>query len=1272
MANETDATRDQATQIQRPARGAGRSGDTHIDVIGLVTSAGGLEAISSVLRALPADFSAAIVVAQHLGGQGSQLVAILERRIALPVRWARDGESIRAGEVTVCPVRSALEILPDRTCALRKIENSLDRPLDLLLSSLAESFGASALGVVLTGMGSDGARGVAALKRVGGTVFAQSEETAEHPSMPRAAIGAGVDLVLPLHEIGKVIGEVVSGARLPRPRSEIDAADSLFAGTGKARAELRQIDWSATPLGPVTGWSPALCAIVRAVLDNDFPMFAMWGPDLVQIGNDAYAPTLGNKQMQGLPVRTTWAELWDFVRPQFEQIRRTGEPIYAEDVHFSLNRRGFVEEAYFTYCYSPLHDDGRIAGILNTSLETTARVLADRRLASLRALATAGAGIESTPLACERSIQALAENSKDIPFALVYLHDHGRDNANLCAWTGVEAGSVVAPRTLDVRRGHVAWPLGRVLTEGTPLVVDDLPARFSAFHAGPWPEPPNAAALLPLRSIAGEAPVGVLVAGYSARLAVDEAYRGFFDLVAKQISASLAEARTRQRERERMERLAELDRVKTEFFSNVSHEFRTPLTLMLGPLEELLRRRADLPPAVLADVQVAARNSRRLLALVNTLLDFSQIEAGRLRAHFEPIDLAELTADIASAFRSAVERAGLRFLVDCPELPERVWVDGGMWEKIVSNLVANAIKFTFDGEIEVRLRALPKHAELVVRDTGVGIPLEEQSQIFKRFHRVRASRARTHEGAGIGLALVSELVRLHHGRVRVQSEPGQGSTFTVWVPLGKRVVDDTAPDTAPVGAGVAETLAEEASAWSAPGSEPALDGVLPEALGAPSTVEAIARGAGASILVAEDNADMRDYLHRLLSPYWHVALAVDGQDALERARLVPPDLVLADVMMPRLDGFGLLAALRADETLRGTSVILVTAWASEEAAIQGLLAGADDCVAKPFSARELIARIGGQVELARLRRRTAELNELLVRFSDAVRGLSDPKRVAEAACGILTERLATERTVWADIDWGTREYATECVVFADGSPGAPSRWPLDAREPFAAEHLAGRPVVYVDVETDRRIPRRLSTEMAERGNGAGIAVPVVVDGTLRGVLTTSQRASRRWTADELAFVEALAGRTWAELERARAETALHASEARYRALATASADVIYRMSPDWREMRQLDGRGFLSDTAAPSGSWLERYIHPDDRARVTAAIDEAVREKRVFELEHRVVRADGTLGWTFSRAVPMLDDRGEIVEWIGAASDATARKDAEAMRRNAEEVTRES
>jgi CheY-like chemotaxis protein/anti-sigma regulatory factor (Ser/Thr protein kinase) len=334
-----------------------------------------------------------------------------------------------------------------------------------------------------------------------------------------------------------------------------------------------------------------------------------------------------------------------------------------------------------------------------------------------------------------------------------------------------------------------------------------------------------------------------------------------------------------------------------------------------------------------------------------------------------------LTTDIASVFRSAAQRAGLRLRVDCPPLPVPVRVDRDMWEKVVSNLLSNALKHTFSGEIAVELRHRVFHAELVVRDTGVGIPEDEIPHIFERFHRVRDARARSHEGSGIGLSLVQELVRQHYGRIRVRSEQGTGTAFTVWIPVSSpdrpraQMEAGTGADRDVTRAPTASALATAAGRWDteAAGAELAAD-IIDDHPGEDLDAALRPRVAGAHVLVADDNADMRAYLARLLGDRWRVSTAKNGEEALHLARRLRPDLVLADVMMPRLDGLALLQAIRADPGLAGTLVVLVTARAGQDAAVEGLLAGADDYIAKPFSARELVARVGGQIALARARR----------------------------------------------------------------------------------------------------------------------------------------------------------------------------------------------------------------------------------------------------------------------------------------------------------------
>jgi signal transduction histidine kinase/DNA-binding response OmpR family regulator len=511
-----------------------------------------------------------------------------------------------------------------------------------------------------------------------------------------------------------------------------------------------------------------------------------------------------------------------------------------------------------------------------------------------------------------------------------------------------------------------------------PHVVTDLTGRFRQVPPGPWPDPPTTAVVIPVASGKPREPTAFLVAGVSSRLRFDDAYRGFLDLVATQIATAIANARAYEQERKRAEALAELDRAKTAFFSNVSHEFRTPLTLILGPIEDLLARGdAEVAPGPKGQLEVVHRNSLRLLKLVNTMLDFSRIEAGRVRANYEPTDLGAYTAGLAGVFRAAVERAGLRFVVDCAPLPEPVYVDRDMWEKIVLNLLSNAFKFTLDGEIEVRVEAADEQARLTVRDTGVGIPVEEMPRIFERFHRVPETRGRTHEGTGIGLALVLELAKLHGGTVTAESVLDRGSRFVVSLPLGKRHLDPQR-----VGAmtgqaattGGADAFVREALRWlpeDDQGSRWQADQVTREVTLSPCHPVTLS-SSRPRVLWADDNADMREYVARLLGGRFDVQAVADGRAALEAARADPPAVVLADVMMPRLDGVGLLRELRADLRLRDVPVILVSARAGEEARVEGMSEGADDYLVKQFAARELVARVEAHVRLARARQAATE------------------------------------------------------------------------------------------------------------------------------------------------------------------------------------------------------------------------------------------------------------------------------------------------------------
>ncbi|MET0386797.1 MAG: ATP-binding protein [Polyangiales bacterium] len=778
-----------------------------------------------------------------------------------------------------------------------------------------------------------------------------------------------------------------------------DPGSDWLIGGGRMGAEIRLMDWAASPLGPLATWPPSLRTTVNLVLASNFPISVTWGPEHTQIYNDGYWPICGHKHphSMGQDFSECWASAWPAIGEAFEGAL-LGKTSFLENQRVFLDRNGYLEEAFFTFSFSPIRDEsGQVAGLFHPVTETTATMLSERRTRILQSLMGYAASAASGDEALRAIAAGLREYEEDLPFLLLYVFDPDYRRGVLIACAGLAVGAAAAPQVCMLDASELPWPLAELIATGQVQRVDGLAERFGEFPSGPYPEAPKVALVLPIALTGGDRPVGALVAGVSARLPLNDAYRAFLELLATGIASSFAQARAYEQERQRAEALAELDRSKTSFFSNVSHELRTPLTLMLGPIEEELRERDEpLPPARLERLQIAQRNTLRLLKLVNALLDFSRVEAGRIQSWFQPTDLAALTAELASNFRSATEQAGLALVVDCPPLPEPVFVDRDMWEKIVLNLMSNAFKHTFEGRIGVALRARDGFVELSVSDTGVGIPDSEQPRLFERFHRVKGARSRTHEGTGIGLALVDELVAAHGGEVQVRSQLGEGSVFTVVLRFGRGHLDASRVAAAATPLAATDQMhafVQEALHWLPVKPGESVKPVASANDNAAVTASLAPAGALGTrrpyrVLWVDDNADMRDYVSRMLAQHYELHVFSDGLAARDAALSVVPDLVLSDIMMPGLDGFGLLRALREDPRTRTVPVILLSARAGEESAVEGLAAGADDYLVKPFAARELLARVRTHLELAALRREWAreleQANQELEAFSYSV------------------------------------------------------------------------------------------------------------------------------------------------------------------------------------------------------------------------------------------------------------------------------------------------
>ncbi len=803
-------------------------------------------------------------------------------------------------------------------------------------------------------------------------------------------------------------------ASLDRPH--IAARDEVFSGGGEMGARINAFDWSSTPIGPISKWPQSLKTAVRILIASRYAMWMGWGPDLIFLYNDAYARmSLGKKHpwALGQPFREVWAEIWSDLESRIRTVLETGEATWDEGLLLFLERNDYSEETYHTFSYSPLTgDDGKISGNLCVVTEETERIIGERQLGSLRSLA---AGL-STKITEEDVLAAirgsLNENQQDLPFTLTYLFEKGGAQARLACATGIEAGHPAAPEIIEVAAQAEAWPVGDLVGRREPIVVENLGGRFGSVPTGAWDEAPTRALLVPITRQGQDIPAGVIVAALNPYRQLDASYAGFIGLVAGQIAAGVANARAYEEERRRSEALAEIDRAKTAFFSNVSHEFRTPLTLMLGPTEDALAT----PEKALrgAELETVHRNELRLLKLVNTLLEFSRLEAGRLNASYQATDLCVYTTELAGVFRSAIEKAGLAYIVECKPLPQPVYVDHEMWEKIVLNLISNALKSTFEGSIAVRIIDRSDHADLIVRDTGTGIPNHEIPHLFEKFRRVENARRRTHEGSGIGLALVHELLNMHGGKISVQSQLGKGTAFTVSLPYGTGhlAADRIQPETGSETSSTARrAFIQEALSWL-PAQKPDGDDLVEDKnlIGLDPT-DALTKlppetGHKPRVLLVDDNRDMREYVRRLLDSRFEVITAENGRDALEKATANGIDLVLSDVMMPEMDGFQLLAALRQNQSTSSIPVVLVSARAGDDSKIEGMQAGADDYLVKPFTARELLARVEAHIRIARFRR------EALERESHLQRELQDTRQKAAESLDHIADIFITLDSQW--------------------------------------------------------------------------------------------------------------------------------------------------------------------------------------------------------------------------------------------------------------------
>jgi signal transduction histidine kinase len=948
--------------------------------------------------------------------------------------------------------------------------------------------------------------------------------------------------------------------RNPRvEQAQQNQADSSYVGSdgvhaivfGEMARLIEAFDWSQSPLGPAAQWPQSLKTALNICLRSRFQLAIFWGPELVFLYNDAEREVIGSLHPYALgkPAREVLVDMWETVGPMLHKVLQNGEATWSVDQPLMIDRYGLVEEAFFTWSYSPIPgDDGEIGGVLLVTAENTQRVLAERRLRTLTEMAAEIAGVQTTEQACATAIEILGQNSADIPCAMLYLLD-ATGSASLCASTG----TVAPPRE--------RFELDEVIRRRGVIQLDSLACFFDTELVE---QLPKSGIILPILESDLENLVGFLVAGVSDHRRLDTAYRNFFDLVAARIGATIASTRAREQERARLDAIAELDHAKTAFFTNISHEFRTPLTLILGVVDDMLAKTDPEPrDSRYEELSAVRRNGVRLLRLVNALLDFSGVEAGRVRATYQPTDLAAFTKELASSFRSIMDKAHLTFRVESSTLPEPVYVDPEMWERIVLNLLSNSFKYTLQGEVVVELRCAENHAQLLVKDTGIGIQPDELPRIFERFHRVEDARGRTQEGTGIGLALVQELVKLHGGSIRAESVPGEGTAFVVSIPFGKKHLppERVREDRSQAHAGLATGgYAEEAQRW--------LLGI--ESVDASSRFETpVPSSAGDRpvILVADDNADMRDYLQSLLSDHYTVETVPDGERALAAIERRKPALVLADVMMPRLDGFGLLRRLRADPETQSIPVIMVSARAGNDEIVEGMQQSADDYLAKPFNSRELLARVQSHIGLARTRREATDLERKLRAEADSQRALLETV-LNQMPAGVVIAKAPSGEVVLANNQAkqilqrsvgelrNVEEYSQYQIFRLDGRPYSTLEQPL-ARSILYGEVVMGEELRYLRPDGTFRV---LFTNSAPVRDETGAIVASVV--TFQDItdLRLAQEELLRQSND---VIHDLAGKliTAQEEERRRIARDLHDDVAQRIALLSNKLQILHGSLP---------------------------------------------------------------------------------------------------------------
>lgn len=1008
------------------------------------------------------------------------------------------------------------------------------------------------------------------------------------------------------------------------------AIPEFLLGGGETGKLIRAYDWCNTSLGPVETWPQSLQSALSICLNSNFPIAIYWGKDLVLLYNEAWKPIPGNKHpwALGKPAKEVWPEIWDAIEPQFQKAFN-GLPGGSKDALLPMQRHGYVEECYFDFTFTPIYGEaGKVEGVFNAVIETTKNILNERQLRTLTELGKALIDSRSHTEVIEDTIKTLNQNPYDFPFALFRSIENNK--AILASSTPLGEAEKIIPKVVNLNENtNIASTIKDAVASRKLQVFEGLKEKIGELPAGAWNLSPDKAIVIPVMQAGMKEPYGILVVGLNPFRIMDENYSGFFSLVADQMATGFAQVNVLEEERKRAEALAEIDKAKTTFFTNISHEFRTPLTLMLGTIEEALNDPNTIKKN-LERMQVTHRSAMRLLKLVNTLLDFSRLEAGKVKPFYQLTDIIAFTKALASGFRSTIENAGLQFHVVCDTVIQPVYIDKEMWEKIVLNLLSNAFKYTLNGSITLSLTTNNSHVVLKVKDTGVGIPKEELPKMFQRFHRVQQNKGRTFEGSGIGLSFVKELVQLHGGTISVHSEEGKGSEFIVSIPTGKAHVsrEQVAEKAIDFNEAIKESFIEEMAAL--------IDTPVSEKDTHQKTV-------AATVLVVDDNADMRNYIKRLLQEHFTIITASNGMDALLKLKEHKVDLVVSDVMMPIMDGIQLLKTIKAMPHTSTLPVILVSARAGEEAKVEGFDMGADDYLIKPFSAKELVARVRSQITIAK--KRDNVLHDVYKLFDEV------PFAVAALKGPDLTIDYINQYNL--DIWQQPKEEVLGKPLF-------------EARPDIKASAEAIHNAVY---ETGKRFEAKEIPVQITNNNKTEVRYfNAIIDpmkneeGKIVGQIATSIDITHYKTAEEK--IKTAQEQLKLTIENVPAAIYLFDKNGSIVYLNTSALNTLKKILGE--EYNHNDDLNSIIQKSIPNVEYFDDENNPLslDQYPMRRVLQTA---KEATQLIKRCYKKTGTVDWIISKVVPVLDDKGALQFILSTATEITEQKEAEEKIRDREE-----